>query len=253
MTVPLPSAMAEGPRVAGPAAAKFGTSAQPPNWAPVITLVLWSGCLVIGGLGFLLPYERPKPPAQAPEPIQAEILQVELTHDPLPVPSLSVPVTPSAPPPAASVPPVPAAPPRVPVVEPNPVIAFAIPEEEPAQPAGIAPSVSAAADSAATSTAAAAEVTATLPVAQTLTYGRGDGRQPAPEYPRQARQAGQQGTVGIRFVVGADGRVTTAEVAEPSPWPLLNNAALQTVRERWRFRPGSSRLYLVSIRFQLQN
>lgn len=84
-----------------------------------------------------------------------------------------------------------------------------------------------------------------------LTLGQGEGRQPAPEYPRQAARQRQQGTVVVQFTVGEDGRVQVAEAVTPSPWPLLNAAAVRTVRERWRFRAGPARLYQVAIRFEL--
>jgi TonB family protein len=87
---------------------------------------------------------------------------------------------------------------------------------------------------------------------QPLTFGQGEGRQPAPEYPRRAMQEGQEGLVGVRFTVGENGRVLTAEPIAPAPWPLLNEAALRAVRERWRFRPGPPRSYEVAIRFELK-
>jgi TonB family protein len=57
--------------------------------------------------------------------------------------------------------------------------------------------------------------------------------------------------VTIRFSVGEDGRVISAEAVSPSPWSMLNDAALRVVRGRWRFREGSPRLYEVAIRFEL--
>jgi periplasmic protein TonB len=89
------------------------------------------------------------------------------------------------------------------------------------------------------------------PPVQVLTYGQGEGRQPAPEYPLRARREGQEGAVRIRFSVGEDGRVLAAEAVNPSPWKLLNDAAVRVVQERWRFSQGAVRLYEVSIRFQL--
>jgi protein TonB len=90
-----------------------------------------------------------------------------------------------------------------------------------------------------------------IPAPQQLTYGQGEGRQPAPEYPYRARRDGQEGVVKVRFLVGEDGRVLSAEAASPSPWSLLNDSALRVVRERWRFRSGTLRNYEVAIRFQL--
>ena len=56
----------------------------------------------------------------------------------------------------------------------------------------------------------------------------------------------------IGLTVSEDGRVLAAEVVAASPWPLLNEAARRTVRERWRFAPGPVRRFEVPIRFELQ-
>ena len=58
--------------------------------------------------------------------------------------------------------------------------------------------------------------------------------------------------VTVRFSVGENGRVLEAEAVTPAPWPLLNEAALRVIKERWRFRPGPARLYEVAIRFELK-
>jgi protein TonB len=91
-----------------------------------------------------------------------------------------------------------------------------------------------------------------VPPPQQLVYGQGEGRQPAPEYPYRARREGQEGVVKVRFLVGEDGRVLSAEAPAPSPWPMLNDSALRVVRERWRFRAGTVRNYEVAIKFQLR-
>jgi protein TonB len=95
-----------------------------------------------------------------------------------------------------------------------------------------------------------ASVEVAAPV-QTLSFGEGEGKQPAPEYPRQAVLEGQEGVVVVRLSVHASGRVVSASAVVPSPWPLLNQAAVRVVRDRWRFTKGTSRLYDVAIRFQL--
>jgi protein TonB len=138
---------------------------------------------------------------------------------------------------------VPKAPPLVAVTEPSPAIAFALPVERPAR-------VVEASQAAYAQTAARTNSVAP-PVVQTLIFGQGEGKQPAPEYPRQAIRQGQEGKITVRFVVGETGKVTDAEVAVRSPWPLLNEAAVRTVRNHWRFRPGSTRAYEVQIRFEL--
>jgi periplasmic protein TonB len=213
----------------------------------IATLVVWLGCLAIGCLGLALPYDRPIPPAKTPEPIQAELLNVELTDDPLPPPdeTLPSPARPALPPPLME--PV-AAPPSLPMqvlAEPSPAIAFSVPVQEPAI-------VVEANQAARTAPAAAPVAPALAPVVQSLTHGSGEGKQPSPAYPRRALREGQEGTVAVRFSVGEDGRVLSAEAASPSPWPLLNAEALRVIRERWRFRSGTIRLYEVAIHFELR-
>lgn len=63
------------------------------------------------------------------------------------------------------------------------------------------------------------------------------GRMPAPIYPSASRQSGQVGTVTVAFTVDNSGRVISAQATKPTPWPLLNEAAVRAVR-RWKFPPG---------------
>ena len=77
------------------------------------------------------------------------------------------------------------------------------------------------------------------------------GRMPAPSYPAAARRAGQTGTVTIAFTVDTSGRVISAYTAPPSPWPLLNEEAVRTVR-RWKFPPGGVMKLQRPIIFQLR-
>lgn len=60
---------------------------------------------------------------------------------------------------------------------------------------------------------------------------------PPPDYPRQARRLGQQGTVLLEALVSATGRVEELEIAESSGVKSLDAAALKAVRE-WRFEAG---------------
>ncbi len=232
--------------------------------ASVLTLVLWLTCLLVGWLGFALPYARPRPPASAAPPVQAELIKVELTRSPAPTPSNVTfpPPDTTQPPPLFAPPTTPQAPQLIAVAMPSPAVAFALPIEAPArivevnqaafvrpapQPAPVAPSTAPGKNFSQpnTSTAPAAAV-------QTLTFGEGEGTQPAPRYPDTARRAGQEGTVVIRFSVGADGRVLAAEPSAPAPWGALNREALRVVREQWRFKPGPARLCEVAIRFELK-
>jgi len=82
-------------------------------------------------------------------------------------------------------------------------------------------------------------------------------RNPPPVYPAGARRRAQQGTVTVRVLVGADGSVERAEVADSSGFDALDDAALETVRSRWRFVPARhgglavESWVLVPIRFAL--
>ena len=212
----------------------------------VLTLVLWMGCVSVGTLGVLIPYARPVAPAAAVPAVVAQVIEVQLSNNPLPDTSQAAAAS-VAQPPDLTVPPLelPQTPALTPVAE-AATVQFAVPVAGPVQVVE--------ARQATWQTAAVVTDQPTVPVVpqvRQLTFGRGEGRQPAPTYPYQAKRAGQEGTVLVRFVVGPDGRVKSAEAAKPAPWPLLNEAAVRAVRERWRFQPGEVRVYDVSIRFQL--
>lgn len=77
------------------------------------------------------------------------------------------------------------------------------------------------------------------------------GRMPAPVYPAESRRKGQSGTVIVEFTIDANGRVISAHAKTPTPWPLLNNEAVRTVR-RWKYPPGSVITVRRPIVFQLR-
>jgi len=77
------------------------------------------------------------------------------------------------------------------------------------------------------------------------------GRMPSPSYPAEARRKGQTGTVTVEFTVDSSGRVISAIAKSPSPWPLLNDEAVRTVR-RWSFPPGGVMKLQRPIVFQLR-
>lgn len=208
-----------------------GRPAQPdenldgPGLLQVFTLVIWIVWVAIGLLGWWLsaaPAVAPAPPPpKPPPPVQAELLDVELADQPLaaenPSPDQPAPVPQTA------------APPLPMVAAFTPAIPFAVPIE------GAVRVVNAA-------QANPARIPISQqPVVLRLTNAVA-GRLPKPDYPAEARILGQQGTVGIRFTVGADGSVTSAQVIAPSFAPL-NLAALQTVRDEWHFPPGARRIF----------
>lgn len=203
---------------------------------PVLTLVLWVGCLGVGVFGFVLPYVRPQPLRMA-KPVTVELLSVELSRDVTPPDSQQASGSPSTAPDAMSEPEIPA---PVSVSQPA-TVAFAIPVEGPVR----------VVDARNASYARSASSPAVLPAPTRLTFGQGEGRQPAPEYPLHARREGQEGTVTVRFTVDESGHVRVADAVQSTPWPLLNESAVNTIRERWLFNPGPVRAYEVAIRFEL--
>jgi len=218
-----------------PAVTRPAKPAHTVGFAPVITLVLWTGCLLVGTLGFTLPYASPRAPTPPPPPVTFQKISVELNPNPrppAPVPVLST--TPLTSPPLAP-------PPPVAVAAASPALAFALPVPGPVRVVTTAQ---------AASSSQAASAVQNVPV-QTLVFGQGEGRQPPLPYPPAAILQHQEGTVLVRLNVDADGRVTSAEVSSPSRWPLLNETALRMVRDHWHFAPGAPRTYEVAIHFTL--
>ena len=61
--------------------------------------------------------------------------------------------------------------------------------------------------------------------------------QETPEYPRQARFDRIEGTVVLRVIVGADGRVEAGPIQVIRSVPALDAAAIAAIRQ-WRFSPA---------------
>lgn len=80
---------------------------------------------------------------------------------------------------------------------------------------------------------------------------------PPPRYPARAIARHLEGDIVLRVTVGADGRPEAIEVQQSSGHDLLDRAAIEQVRKRWRFRPlivdglPSRAIGLVPIRFSL--
>ena len=212
----------------------------------VFTACVWIACIIVGVIGIIIPYAMPQPAKPQVAAIQAEILDVALTTDPVAADNTPPPTANTiTPPPAAQPLTPPSAPALIPVAEPNPAIAFELPVAGPTRLV----EAKNASYSAPTTTPVNENA---LPVITPLVYGRGEGKQPAPQYPARALSEGQEGTVRVQFTVGADGRPLAAEVVSQSPWPLLNEAALKVIRERWRFATGGVRRYEVPIHFRIR-
>lgn len=79
-----------------------------------------------------------------------------------------------------------------------------------------------------------------------------------PDYPSLSRRYGEQGTVVLRVLVGANGRAQQVELHSSSGHALLDQSAKQAV-QNWRFAPATrhgqpvSDWFLVPIPFKLQD
>ncbi len=209
------------------------------------TFIMWTLTLAVGIIGLVFPYSSPEPVVKELPAVQAELVQVELTTDPSPPIDAQTPVpTPSQPPEMVQPVIAPEAPALVEVAEPSAAIAFALPTTRQV-------TVTEGTRHGSAEAASQASVAHTS-APQILTFGEGEGKQPAPDYPQQARREGQQGVVTVRFSIDENGRVLSATAVAKTPWSLLNESAVRVVRERWRFRPGPIRLCEVAIRFQLK-
>ncbi len=213
----------------------------------VLTFVLWTVTCSVAAVGVLIPYVRPKAVEKKEIVVDAEMLQVELTSDPVAIVPEELISTSQPEPPDLDHIVRPIDTPAFTAVADPKIVAFALPVEGPVRLV----EVKAAAFAAPTENVKRLPAES-IPAPQQLTYGQGEGRQPAPEYPYRAKREGQEGVVKVRFLVGEDGRVLSAEAASPSPWPMLNDSAVRAVRERWRFRAGAVRNYEVAIKFQLR-
>jgi protein TonB len=62
-------------------------------------------------------------------------------------------------------------------------------------------------------------------------------RNPKPVYPPISKRLGEQGSVVLRVLIGADGAAQRAEIHKSSGFDRLDQAALATVL-KWRYVPG---------------
>ncbi len=245
-----------------------------PGLLAITTLVFWVVCTCVGLAGLWIHYPRPILPA-APN-VQTQLVNVELPKETATPPPDTPPPEPAPPSPVLAtllpqVPPsiaVPDAPTVTPVAAPSAAVAFAVPVEGLTRIVDASQAAHAGARGGAATTGTgqgrgpavpAAPAITPLPQVQgppvvtRLTYGQGEGRQPLPEYPREAAEARQQGTVTVRFSVDETGTVTSAQIPPGggTRFPLLNQSALRTVREAYRFPPGPPRLYEIPIQFEI--
>jgi periplasmic protein TonB len=148
--------------------------------------------------------------------------------------------------------------------EPPPVVKrsepiVAVPEPGAAQPQPALPPIVAAATSG-TPTPAVGVDRLSQPAGRNFSHhARPDYRRnPRPAYPRAARQRHQEGVVLLSVQVSDQGLAARVTLRQSSGFPLLDEAALQTVRH-WEFEPARINSGAVEsevevpVRFQLGN
>ncbi|AEG01745.1 TonB family protein [Methylomonas methanica MC09] len=123
------------------------------------------------------------------------------------------------------------------------VSAMAVPNSEP-EPQKSQPAPAADPQPAATATAAnnaeSSQAPTTLPSLQADYL-----HNPAPVYPEQSRQQGEQGRVLVRVLVTSAGNVEQVNLRKSSGYAALDSAALETVKN-WRFVPAHRGSQVVS-------
>lgn len=77
------------------------------------------------------------------------------------------------------------------------------------------------------------------------------GVYPAPKYPQTALRNRYKGTTMVLIEVEPSGAVANASVHQTSGHEILDNAAVDVVKTRWRFPPDGRRLFLWPCVFQM--
>jgi len=54
-----------------------------------------------------------------------------------------------------------------------------------------------------------------------------------------SRRLGESGRVIVRVLIGTDGRAQDARIQKSSGYERLDQVALDTARNRWRYKPGT--------------
>ncbi len=81
----------------------------------------------------------------------------------------------------------------------------------------------------------------------------GDGGvHPKPIYPGFAQRNHYQGTVEVLFTVDETGKIISADVMKSSGYPILDQAAVEVVKNKWKFPPGRAGKYISPFQFKLE-
>ena len=192
-----------------------------------------------------------RPPAEVI--VQAQILAELIAPPPPPAaPPAPTPPPPAPPAPASPPPPKPrpappppkprAAPPRpAPVVQPRPAAPVVAPAPTaPAPvPAAPEPTPSPAAAAAPAAPAPSPPAPPAPPVIVQPSTSAAHLNNPAPTYPAMSKRLGESGRVVVRVLIGPDGRAQDARIQRSSGFDRLDQVALETARDRWRYVPGT--------------
>lgn len=176
---------------------------------------------------------RPDDVRRQPPPL---IMQVSMVAMQAARPS-AAPPTPAPPQPQKPVPPKPV--PKKP--EPKPLPRKTPPVEQ--KPQDVRPAEKPA-EQAAPQPVTSAAPTSNVPVAAAQeTFTEANFRanylhNPKPEYPSVAKSRGWEGKVTLKVRVSASGGVESAEIEHSSGHEMLDESALETVKEQWRFVPA---------------
>ena len=218
--------------------------ATSPGLIPCATAVAWAGLLVVGTAQLHLVRSAVVPRSAPVDPVvQAINVSLGDPGQPESPPTDQTPALPAdLPPPPPQLQPIPDSPALTqiapaPAMRPQSVARMAStnpgksPAEHPPHPAGGA--------------------TAGQPNYQPVGAGTLIGDMPDPQYPEEARDAGQQGTVVVWFTVDTNGGVTDVKVHTPCRWPILNAAAVEAIRDNWGpFQSGPKRYFEKSITYR---
>ncbi|UCE32104.1 MAG: TonB family protein, partial [Burkholderiales bacterium] len=130
--------------------------------------------------------------------------------------------------------------PMLPADTPPPAAPSPVPSQAPVPATAAAPSTVGAASAPAAPDPKAAAASAPAAPASTgpTTSADWSGNEP-PRYPAAARRMGDEGEVRLDVLIGADGSVKEVRLSASSGSPLLDEAAMRTVRT-WRFKPATA-------------
>lgn len=185
----------------------------------------------------LLPEQQAETPITPPQPIMVNWIDSAVSDTPTPpaakpLPQPERPLKQLKPKPVAK------------IAKPKPVLAtasettstIATPISDPEPQQTPAPAATASQAAAASSTSSSQEQSNQAPA--TLPSLHADYlNNPAPAYPAQSRQLGEQGKVLLRVLVKADGSVEQVNLRKSSGYDRLDSTALETVKQ-WRFVPA---------------